>query len=139
MECPTSTYGPSSPALMSSVGRSAAACRPSGACVESSVQPCPARSYAQTRVVWATAGAMWLQDEENSPSPLCRTTVGVPEPVQFRWSRAVLPQIFRPWPARPAGRSQAGSVTPTRGNEHEDGRHHRLDDDDVRPSVGHRE
>src|SRR3954469_22628445 len=51
MECPTSTYGPSSPALMSSVGRSAAACRPSGACVESSVQPCPARSYAQTRVV----------------------------------------------------------------------------------------
>jgi hypothetical protein len=95
MECPTSTYGPSSPALMSSVCRSAAACRPSGACVESSVQPCPARSYAQTRVVWATAGAMRLQDEENSPSPLCRTTVGLPEPVRFRWSRAV-PQIPRP-------------------------------------------
>src|SRR3954467_10001398 len=76
MECPTSTYGPSSPALMSSVGRSAAACRPSGACVESSVQPCPARSYAQTRVVWATAGAMRLQDEKNFPQPALQNDGG---------------------------------------------------------------
>ncbi len=53
-----------------------------------SLQPLPARSYTQTRVVAATAGAIQAaMMVEGSPSPASSTTVGLSVPVQSMWSR----------------------------------------------------
>ncbi len=53
----------------------------------SSLQPWPARSYAQTRVVSAVPATIGAHIGELTPRPLSRTTVGLPAPRQVRCSR----------------------------------------------------
>jgi len=61
-----------------------------------SLQPRLARSYTQTLLSAATAGAIQAIAEETSPSPGSRTTVGLPEPVQCRGAR--WPPTSMSWP-----------------------------------------
>src|SRR4051812_43128428 len=67
--------------------RSRADSTPSCGCGADSLQPRPARSYTQTRVVGAMSGATQLAIiVDGSPRPPSRTTTGLPAPVQLRWS-----------------------------------------------------
>src|SRR5919202_1247814 len=87
LECPASTYGPDSPAAVSRRCRSPAAWVESARLGESSLQPCPARSYTHTRVVRATVGVMRAHCGDVPLRPLSRTTVGLPVPLQLRCRR----------------------------------------------------
>src|SRR3954453_4492690 len=86
-ECPTSTYGPGTWARVSRVWRSVAICAPSGGLAAGSLQPRPARSYTQTLLSRATAGAINPSDAAEPPPPGSRTTVGPREPVHSRLRR----------------------------------------------------
>ena len=61
------TSGPVTPARSSRVCRSVAIWSPSCGCGEGSLRPRPARSYTQTRVCVATAGAIHPQAARGSP------------------------------------------------------------------------
>ena len=64
-------------------GRTPAGARPARTALPP-LQPSPARSNAQTRVVADTFACTHAQFGVHSPRPLKRTTVGEPEPTQLR-------------------------------------------------------
>src|SRR4051812_23003256 len=77
-----------------------------------SLQPVPARSYAQTRVSRATAWEIQAQLGDRSISPLLSTTVGPPDPAQRRYSR--WPPTLIIW--LPAGRAFVATESVTLSN-----------------------
>ena len=92
-----------------------------------SLHPLPARSWEQTRVVFATAGCTSAKSMAKALAPASMRTVGKPLPVQFRCNRR--PPISTNWPGGEAMSSvcaRYGATTHTTSPEAHDRRRAHL-------------